>query len=163
MLPKMARKSRTKPRFIIRTLEDSVELLDQSLVAAYLDTNYRVAWPDQNGTVVRIGDQDTPFIQHLASMHFQTFALITADNPGSRMQSDQENLLRRLDLQARLVRSVVYMLPSVHFSKNLSWPAEYGFLVAGINPSFAVNIARKFGQNAIVWWQQGDSVALWWL
>lgn len=158
----MARKSRTKPRFILRTLEDSVELLDQSLVAAYLDTNYWVDWTSETCTNIRIGSDQDLFIQALGDSNLNTFAIITAYNPGSRILSDEENQQHHAALHAWLKKSTGLIFPSIHISADGKWPPEPGFLVAGISPTFALQTAHIFAQNAIVWWSKGNTVALWW-
>ncbi|MCB0577589.1 MAG: DUF3293 domain-containing protein, partial [Saprospiraceae bacterium] len=43
------------------------------------------------------------------------------------------------------------------------WPAEESFWAFGIDAARAVALGRRYGQNALVWWEPGATPALWWL
>lgn len=153
----------SKPQVIIRTLEDIPEWLDQRLLAAYLETVYRVVGPDKKGASLKIGDEKNALIDHLVRMEIDSLAIITAFNPHSVLLSPLENERRNLALREDLKGRATLLLPSIHIAPDESWEQEHGFCAAGIESVLAVEIGRNYEQNAIVCWQKGGFVELWWL
>ena len=141
-----------KPVVIIRTLEDSPESLDQTLLVAYLRTRYWVEWPDNNRDFLTIG---APFHSAFAS----NLAIITAYNPHSIMQDEQENARRNAELYQELTTRPFRILSAKNEGSDDTWPPEPGFCMLDIPFWEAVYIGRKFNQNALVWADQ-QGVAL---
>ena len=153
----------SKPRVIIRTLEDSPPRLDQSLITAYLATRYRVDWPDETGCFLTIGERESAFTDYREREKIGTCAIITASNPRSEMLGETENARRNLQLQADLARHTTLLFPAQNISLDGDWPPEAGFCAGGIQAETAVMLGHKYEQNAIVWWEKGGVVELWWL
>lgn len=113
----------------------------QPLVEAYRATTY-VGMPDDGPDwCLRIGESspvDGPM------------AYITSDNPGSQRRSNTENERQRSVLHAELANSSYELTPAKSVADDGEWPDEYGFWVQPIDRETAVEIARKYQQNAIV-------------
>lgn len=151
----------SKPTVIIRTLEDSPVQLDQQLVMAYLSTHYWVEWPDELGHVLRVGDQDSAFLRHLSEQFINSFAIITASNPASLLLTAAENKARKELLEKECMHLQRY--PAQNISPQGDWPHEEGFCFCGMDTATAIALARKHGQNALLFWQTGNMVELWWV
>ncbi len=143
----------SKPSVIIRLVEDSASTLDQRLLAAYLATQYWVGWPGEIGSFVRIGETDSPFIHFLLQENIENFAIITASNPFSQLLGEKENEARNAALNENLVACTTLLFPARNISPDGAWPVEHGFCAAGIPEEMAMGLGKKYGQNAVVWWQ----------
>jgi len=143
----------SKPSVIIRMLEDSTAALDQRLLAAYMSTQYWIGWPDENGSFVTIGSTESAFINFLHQENIGNFVIITASNPFSQMLEEKENEARNVALLRDLQGCTTLLLPARNITHDGSWPVEHGFCAAGIWEAVAMGLGRRFGQNAVVWWQ----------
>lgn len=124
--------------------------------AGALSQVYRTAVYEAGGVAFTLSEKPTA----LTLFEGRPFAIITAHNPGSRRLSDEENARRHRELE-RLLRGRGYDLaPSVNRSPEGDW-VEEGLAVLGIGLEEALDIGRRFGQNAIVY-GQGERVALAW-
>ena len=155
----------SKPIVKIRNLEDSADWLDQRLVQAYLNTKY---WAesirtDDSGSFFEIGQNNAPFEKQLDEHGFQTFAFITAWNPGSQMLDQWHNQWRNLQLELELHPHCRLLRRGIGIGHEGDWPPEESFLALDIPLEKAVELAREFGQNAIVCWEKGGVPELWWV
>lgn len=57
----------------------------------------------------------------------------------------------------------LFALPTLARDATGQWPDEQGLLVVGIPRDLAVELARRFQQNAILVGRAGESVELLWL
>jgi hypothetical protein len=155
------RKSMLKPAAVIRKVEDSPDWLDQRLVEAYLRTAYVVVGPDI--PPVRVGVPNPALERWLDDRQHTTFAFITAWNPGSVLlpAGENEKRLARLAADLRLVCPV--LLEGWGRGDSGLWPAEASLAAIGISPEAAIRFGRRYGQNAVVWWEKGGLPELWWL
>lgn len=151
----------SKPIAVIRKVEDSPDWLDRRLAEAYLRTFYTVLFLDF--PPVHVGEVNRSFEKWLDEQRVRTYAFITAWNPASRMLSKAENLLRNNNLQTDLIRTSRQVLPALHLAAAGDWPPEESFWTSDISAENAVLLGRKYGQNAIVWWEKGGVPELWWL
>ncbi len=150
-----------KPLAIITCLEDSPPELDRRLVSAYLRTIYRVVFPAFD---ISIGPLSDNVEQWLAHAGLETFAFITAANPKSRILTDNQNSMRNEALFRELKRRIrASPHPAVHRSKNGDWPEEKSWWAPGLAPADAIDLGRRFEQNALVFWTKGENPKLWWL
>lgn len=150
-----------KPSAVLTCLEDSPPLLDRRLVLAYLRTVYRVLDPAFD---LRIGSLPREVEHWLLERQIGTFAFLTAYNPGSQRTPDAVN-----DRQNALLYEALRLCmpnaprPAVHLSEASDWPPEKSWWAPGLSASDAVKLGKQFGQNALVFWESGGAVALWWL
>ncbi len=151
----------SKPWVVLTSVEDSLPGLDRRLVTAYIRTIYRILDPAFD---VAIGPLLPALERWLLERDLDTFAFITAENPGSRLLSAHENARRQAALQKALLPLVpVEPRRAVHISASGEWPPENSWWAPGLPPEEAVALGRAFAQNALVFWQRGRGAALWWL
>lgn len=130
------------------------------LEAAYRQSRYVVEAP---GGIVLLGvGQANPELDLLLESFGATVAaLITAANPRSSRLTAAENASRHEQLLARLPAGI-RVLPTVAQDPRGQWPDEHGILVFGLAPGEAIDLARAFGQYAILWCSAGEPVQLLW-
>lgn len=117
--------------------------------AAYLNTTYSVRHGFRE-IRFRVGSRK-PALDALVRRHGTTqWAHMTAWNPGLARFSAPENDARQRALTT-LARNRGYeCLPGAGQGPNQQWPAEQSVLVIGVHPGEARELARTFGQWAIV-------------
>lgn len=128
------------------------------LSAAYTATHYRVFTDPP--FVLRVGEASAALDALLASDATDTWALITACNPGSVPLSPAENADRMNQLRDVLNRFTTY--PGESSAPTGEW-AEPSVLVLGMGRSEAVQLAKAFGQNAILAGERGGPAELVWV
>jgi hypothetical protein len=135
---------------------------DQSLRAAYESTEYRVDDAARGPFPVRIGERSLALERLLVDSGFDDWVYITACNPGSRRMSDEENVSRmqELELRLRLLPGVIYHGQGVGTVGD--WPPEPSLLVLGLREDQGLELARAFGQSAIVAGRRGEPAKLVW-
>ncbi len=129
------------------------------LLDAYRNTDY-VIMPDDGDIVVHIDAAAPALMALLDSQSCTTAALLTAFNPRSEPAGAAENRAAHARLLARL--DGYRLLPTVHRDPAGIWPDEEGVLVAGIDQDTAIQVARDFAQNALVWIAAGELPVLIW-
>lgn len=128
----------------------------EALDAAYRATTYRVGRHS-----LRIGEAH-PWLDHLlANRGLVHYAYLTAANPGSRALAPAENARRMRALEEELAGFV--LLRGAAHADDGSWEPEPSLLVLGLSPDDATEIARRYGQNAILVGTRGSSPQLVWL
>lgn len=125
------------------------------LIQAYLNTHYHVDGFEQP---IRIGRHSDELQGTLADRNSVTWAYITAFNPGSVRLPDAENSERHEELRARLTG--FHVMEGEGRDPNDDWPAERSFLVIGITLEHAEELAKEFGQRAIVFGEKGGVARL---
>ncbi|HJZ58178.1 MAG TPA: DUF3293 domain-containing protein [Gemmataceae bacterium] len=116
---------------------------DPSLEAAYLTTDYRVEDAPGGPFVIRIGEVS----RELAGLEW---AFVTACNPGSGRLPDAENAHRMAQLEAAMREGGWRYYHGAGVGRGGQWPPEPSLLIIGIREPEAIELARQFGQNAIV-------------
>jgi uncharacterized protein DUF3293 len=135
---------------------------DPDLEAAYRDTDYRVDDGPFGPFVIRIGEV-SPAADRVLALHGQSnWAFITACNPHSERLPPEENARRMSELQAVCLDHGWRHYTGAGVGRDGSWPAEPTFFVIGISESEAIEVARRFGQNAIVAGRAGSPARLIW-
>jgi hypothetical protein len=104
--------------------------------------------------------ENREFLEFLNNNRINSWALITADNPNSTRTDEEKNsALRRLlaqDLEGfRILRCVGMDQANSHH--------EIGYFVAGISREFIREIARKYGQNAMIFGSKDSAVEVLWV
>jgi hypothetical protein len=124
---------------------------DLALEAAYLATDYRVEDAPTGPFVIRIGKA----IPELAGFEW---AFVTACNPSSVRLSNAENAHRMAELEAAVREGGWRYYRGSGVGRDGKWPPEPSLLIVGIGEAEALDLARRFRQNAIVV-SGADSVA----
>jgi hypothetical protein len=132
----------------------------EALEAAYRATSYLADGP-LGRFAIRIG-QPSPEADVLLDQHrVETWAFVTACNPGSEAQLSEVNEQRHLALVAA-VKDHFPSVPGEGRGDGGDWPAERSLLLLGIRREEAVQLARQFGQLALVFGQRGGAAELVW-
>jgi Protein of unknown function (DUF3293) len=127
-----------------------------NLEAAYLATDYRVEDFPTGPFTIRIG-------QPIAALAGLDWAFVTASNPRSVLLSDEENSRRMADLEKAVQHSGWRFYHGQGVGADRRWPPEPSLLIVHIKESDAVELARHFGQNAIVAGRPGEPARLVWV
>jgi len=117
------------------------------LVAAYRAARYEVA----AGFDLAISTPSAALAAWHTGHGVSCSALITACNPASQPHSQQQNQNATRKLETALLRRKLAFSPTLALDSEGNWPAEPGFLIAGLAREAAMALGRRFGQNAIVW------------
>jgi len=121
--------------------------IDAATLLAYRRTEYRV----DAGWSIRI-DQPSGELAAWHGRHGASgSAFVSAVNPRSRLLEDEDNRRRHLDLRAWLEERGLAYLAGAGVDPEGSWPAEPGFLIAGLGQDAAARLGRRYDQNAVVW------------
>ena len=135
-------------------------MLTDALIDAYTATDFVLFDSGDGEVVVNVGRRSAAFDRVLASRGAETAVIVTAYNPRSVVLPDVENRARHERLAALLeARGCDYALgegrdPTGH------WTAELECVVFGISVEAGLEIARAFGQNAIVFIRRGAAPEL---
>ncbi len=132
-------------------MDDNYRNIDQSLLAAYVRTTYRV---DALDLQIRIGLANANLQQLLTTYGAHTWAFITAWNPKSVLLSQHENEARH-EMLVKIIEKMSYPYFVGHgIGDDENWPPEQSLLILGISKQEALALGRQFEQNAIVFGTQ---------
>ncbi len=124
---------------------------NEQLAEAYRATTYHGMPPGEPNWQIRI-DEPSPVDGPMA--------YVTSDNPGSNQLPDHRNRQRRSTFRADLRASGIEYIPGKSVADDGNWPDEHGVWLLDVDQSSAVDIARRYGQNAIVWIDETGTVTL---
>lgn len=128
---------------------------------AALDKAYRATHDRVGGAfTLRVGERSGELDGLLADHGLTEWAYLTAHNPGSVTLPAAENRARQAALLARLAGRPIILGEAIAPSSD--WEPEPSVLVLGITRDEAIEIARAFGQNAILAGERGGPVRLVW-
>ncbi|MGD8476217.1 MAG: DUF3293 domain-containing protein [Burkholderiales bacterium] len=134
----------------------------KALQAAYLKTVYRVLGAAEP-IDIRIG-RCSPGLDRLLSQNGVTqWAFLTAANPRSQPLPDAENAQRNADMKRVLHEQGWYTLDAVGLPDDGAWQPEQSVLILGIDREAALEVARRWQQNAIVCGSIGQAAELAWV
>ncbi len=131
------------------------------LEAAYRATTYRIHAP-QGDIDLRIGGASPALDALLREMGADCWAIISAWNPGSKMQGAATNAAAQACLQEWLSGEGYRWLPGENCADAGGWPAEPTCFVFGISEAAARNGGSRFGQNAVLAGGAGTAPELVW-
>jgi alpha/beta superfamily hydrolase len=155
------------------TLNDRLPMLellfDRLLQRALLDAAYRAAdyvVASGNGDILmQVGRADA-----VRDLRLQTdccvhrhWAVLSACNPGSQALSAEDNRGRIEALRREIEQAGSRRFEMTARDPDAEWPDETGELLCDPPTGFAEELARRYGQNAIVRGQLGATPELVWL
>ena len=120
------------------------------LISAYLQTEYVVRCDGLEFTL-RVNHYSRPLHDFHISNGAKSSAFITACNPRSEIHTPEYNESAQCRLEAELQSSGYIITACTARDPQQDWPDEAGFLVTGIAETDAVNMGRKYDQNAILY------------
>ncbi len=132
------------------------------LRAAYCNTTYLVHLAEVGPASIRIGQSSSELDRWLAGSNANAWAFITACNPRSAPLSVAENEQRTQQLKSDLEQLALKFAAGKGVGDDGEWPPEPSFLVAGITRADAARLAKKYGQNALVFGRSGHRAELVW-
>lgn len=131
------------------------------LQAAYLRTAYWI-FPDGRDFEVSVGRNAVALDRWLGENRWNCWAFIGAYNPGARLLSGRMNRNRHRALVAHLAHQGREWFPAVAVPNGGSWPSEPSVFVPNIAIVEARRIARRFGQNALIFGRRSEAPRLLW-
>jgi hypothetical protein len=137
-------------------------MADPALEAAYRATDYRIEHAPNGPFVIRVGECSADLEALLFDEVVFEWAYLTACNPGSVQLPGQENCTRTIELREVLVAAGWKTYYEISVGREGTW-REPSFLVLDIPESAAVELANRFGQNAIVAGRLGEPARLVWV
>ncbi|WP_035055524.1 DUF3293 domain-containing protein [Andreprevotia chitinilytica] len=132
----------------------------QSLEAAYRATRYTVP---SLGLVVRIGELHPDMDALLNREGVPGWAFVSAANPRSGALCENENLARHQNLLDQLAASSYVYFEGLGEPATADWTPELSVLILDIERDAALDIARSYEQNAIVYGPPGHEAELLWV
>jgi hypothetical protein len=139
-----------------------VSLFPAALDQAYRETDYHVYLPA--GEVILRVDQAAPRLDDwLAQAGLECWALLTAWNPGSQAQTDAKNRSRQEALRHLLKEQGRRIYPGINRAPANRWPPEPTFFAPSLKADDALALARRFGQNAVLWGERAHPPRLAWV
>ena len=139
------------------TAECGQRWVDAGLARAYAAARYVVRGP-RGAVVLRLGEAGAA--DGLLPPGADTWALVTAHNPGSRRWPRHKNRAAHAALRARLA-GAPGLWPAHHQSPGGTWREEALF-VAGLGEAEAVALGAELGQAAVVVGVRGGPPRLAW-
>ena len=127
---------------------------------AYRETTYRVYVPGGEVIDIRVGERSAALDGLVEERRATSWAFITAWNPGSRALAEDENAKRQAGLLTLLRERGFERLEGSGIPARADWQPEESVLVLDVDREDAVEIAREFGQIAIVAGERGGAAVL---
>jgi hypothetical protein len=123
-------------------------------IAAYAATRYGVSWNGQDFDLW-IGRPSDELRALFARTGTASAMFITAFNPAGSRCPDAENVAANRRLREDLAQLGLPFAEGEGQGQGEAgtepWPAEKSFLVLGIGRDRAMDLGRRYGQDAIVW------------
>ncbi len=123
--------------------------MNQELHEAYRKTTFYADTP-RGRLALRIDKCDAQLDQLLVDHACESWAYLTAYNPGSVLLSPDENHHRQVTLEAQLHTGGWTFFAGEGVGDSGNWPPEPSVLVLGIDEATAQQLGIAFDQNAVV-------------
>ena len=116
---------------------------------AYCQTTFYADTP-RGRLALRIDECNSQLEQLLVDYACESWAYLTAYNPGSVLLSPEENHCRQAKLEGILRKGGWGIFTGEGVGDDGNWPPEKSLLVLGIDETTAQQLGKEFGQNAVV-------------
>jgi hypothetical protein len=130
-------------------------LIPKELLEAYRNTQFMVFSP---AITIRIGEISESLERLLIAKGIREWVYITSINPYSRIHSKEENEQFFEALKEDVSPYTNYLGEGV--GTDPDWEAEKSLLILGIEREKAIELGKKYGQNAIVFGEAGGEAEL---
>lgn len=120
-----------------------------ALEDAYRAARYVVDGPQ--GFTLRPGRASAPLRARLARVGESTACVISASNPRSVRRSAALNRAANAALRRDLLAAGARVLSGHAEDPSGKWPDEKFCLALGLSRAAALRLARRYGQNAVLW------------
>ena len=123
--------------------------ISPNLIRAYREAKFVV---ESNTPITLLVGQCNKDLSSLLGDHKKsTAAFITAFNPYSKVQTDQENLQAQNELLKDIKGLGFEAINGYGQDIAEEWPKEVSILIIGITESQAETLSDKYSQNAFIW------------
>ena len=123
--------------------------ISPNLIRAYREAKFVV---QSNTPITLLVGQCNKDLSALLRDHKKTTAaFITAFNPFSKVQTDQENLQAQNELLTDIKRLGFEAINGYGQDNVEEWPREDSILIIGLTETQAETLADKYSQNAFIW------------
>ena len=123
------------------------------LFEAYRLTDFIVQ--SQPSITLKIGQESCELKKVFKDANVSCAAFITAWNPYSRPTAQEDNIKNQNLLIERINEAGLRFIDGVGQDPSGQWPGEPSLLVLGMPRQDAIRLGAEFGQNAIVWTDEG--------
>ena len=127
--------------------------IDPDLLAIYQKSDYRVLGEGENDFVMHIGKPCPPLRSLMLRAAVSTACFVSAYNPRSEPCSDDENARAQARLSLDVSQMGLSYLEGVGEDPDGECAGEPCLLVLGISHESTVMLGRKYGQNAVLWFE----------
>lgn len=131
--------------------------LDQQLEAAYRKTKY--TFPDQ-GIELLYGQNNSRLDSFLYQGNWCELCVLTAYNPFSEIQSEERNADSLQQMKVRLEQLGFIAWKGRNVDPDQEFPDEATWWVPGMSQLLGLEIARKWNQNAFLYYTTGGNAQL---
>ena len=118
-------------------------------LTAYLETDYRVF--SEPPFALCIGAASETLLKLYCQYGADCATFVTACNPYSQQVEAAANAARQAELESELKQRGLKFIAGEGRHPAGGWPAEASFLVLGISREEAMDLGRRYEQNAVVW------------
>jgi hypothetical protein len=129
-------------------------IISEELISAYGSTDYRV-FEEDGGFVLRIGQRSSELARLFELTGKSGATFITAENPFSQVTAATMNNTNQARLRYDLVAIGATLLDGAGHGQDPAWPPEASYLAIGVSLAQASELGRNYGQNAIIWADEG--------
>lgn len=120
-------------------------MISKELLLGYEATCYSIINPKID---IYLKKENKELNSFLKERNFTSWCFITAWNPFSKALSIEENKVLNLLLEADLKNH--HFFPAEGKDTLGDWPPEISFFVGNVSREYAIDLAKKYEQNAIV-------------
>jgi hypothetical protein len=115
----------------------------------YRATTYRLFLPGGNCDL-RLDVRSETLACWLETAGFDGFAILTAHNPGAVRCDEETNNAQQARLECDLLEAGFEPYVGENIADGEDWPAEESCFVPGLPHVVALELAQRYGQNALV-------------
>ena len=134
--------------------------MDIELLNNYKNTDYWFAVGKKTITLT-IGQKNNDFDRLCERFDQTTGTFITACNPQSQLLTKSENKIRNEQLATLLEQMTeIHCFSGEGQDRDKQWPPEASFMVLGLKKKTAIDLAREYQQNALVWIEYQQAAVL---
>jgi len=118
-----------------------------SLEGVYKDTNYIILDPEIS---IVCDSRNEDLDQFMRKLGKRSWTFISAANPRSKVESAKINAWKNTNLEIDIAKSGLHYAYAVGEASSGDWPSEPSFVVFDLALDAAMDLAKKYDQNAIL-------------
>jgi Protein of unknown function (DUF3293) len=123
--------------------------ITKEMIQAYLETDYQVGSPLMFTLKIGLANPELFAMQQAYGVDCSAF--ISACNPFSHLLDAEANAERHIELGDQIKRMGLRSIEGTGQHPSNDWPGEASYLVLGLLFDEAIELGKRFEQNAVVW------------